>query len=48
MKNNIVVLATSIAPELISNYIRDLGYDGEDHVFIKRVDRHLEIGRVKV
>lgn len=47
MKSKIDVLAASVAPELIGDYIRDLGYDGEDHVFIKRVGRHIEIGGVK-
>ena len=46
MKNKTVVLAASVAPELIGDYIQDLGYEGEDHVFIKRVGRHLEIGGV--
>jgi hypothetical protein len=46
MKNKIDVLSASVAPELIGDYIRDFGYDGEDHVFIKRVGHHLEIGGV--
>lgn len=46
MKNKTDVFTASIAPELIGDYISDLGYEGEDHVFIKRVGRHLEIGGV--
>ena len=47
MKNKIDVLSASVAPELIGDYIRDLGFDGEDHVFIRKVGRHIEIGGVK-
>ena len=46
MKNKIDVFAASVMPELIGAYIQDIGYEGEDHVFIKRVGRHLEIGGV--
>ena len=46
MKNKTEVFAASVMPELIGAYIQDLGYEGEDHVFIKRVGHHLEIGGV--
>ena len=47
MKNNTDVFAASVIPELIEAYLQDIGYEGEDHIFIKRVGHHLEIGGVK-
>ena len=46
MKNNIEVVAAEIAPEIIGDYIRDIGLEGQDHVFIKKVGHHIEVGRV--
>jgi len=46
MKNKAYVYTASVMPDLIESYIQDIGYEGEDHVFIKRVGRHLEIGGV--
>jgi len=46
MKNNIDVVAAEIAPEIIGEYIRDMGLEGQDHVFIKIIKNHIEIGRV--
>ena len=46
MKNNVDVVAAEIAPEVISDYIREMGLEGQDHVFIKKVKNHIKIGRV--
>ena len=46
MKNNMDVVAAEIAPEIIGDYIRDMGLKGQDHVFIQKVGRHIEIGSV--
>ena len=46
MKNNIDVVAAEIAPEIIGDYIRDMRLEGQEHVFIKKVGRHIEIGGV--
>ena len=46
MKNNIEVVAAEIAGDVISDYIRDMGLEGQDHVFIQKVDRHIEVGGV--
>ena len=46
MKNNIDVVAAEIAAEVIGDYIRDMGLERQDHVFIKKVGKHIEIGRV--
>ena len=46
MKNKTEVFAACVMPDLIEWYIQDIGYGGEDHIFIKRVGRHLEIGGV--
>ena len=46
MKNITEVVAAEIAGEVISDYIREMGLERQDHVFIKKVGRHIEIGRV--
>jgi hypothetical protein len=46
MKKNIDVVAAEIAPEIIGDYIRDMGLDGQDHVIIKVVKNHIKVGRV--
>ena len=46
MKNNIDVVAAEIAPEIIGDYIRGMRLERQDHVFIKKVGHHIEIGRV--
>ena len=46
MKNNIDVVAAEIAPEIIGDYLQDMGLERQDHVFIRKVDCHIEIGSV--
>ena len=46
MKNNVEVVAVEIAGEVITDYIRDMGLEGQDHVFIQKVGKHLEVGGV--
>ncbi|EMR74746.1 hypothetical protein MBGDF03_01154 [Thermoplasmatales archaeon SCGC AB-540-F20] len=46
MKNNIDVVAAEIAPEVIGDYLKDMGLERQDHVFIKKVKNHIKIGRV--
>ena len=46
MKNNVEVAAAEIAPEIIGDYLRDMGLETQDHVFIKKVKNHIKIGRV--
>ena len=46
IKKDIDVVAAEIAGEVISDYIRDMGLERQDHVFIQKVGRHIEIGRV--
>jgi hypothetical protein len=47
MKNNIEVVAAEIVPEIIGEYIQDMGFKRQDHIFIRKVGRHIEIGEVK-
>lgn len=46
MKNNIEVVAAEIAAEIIGEYLQDMRLERQDHVFIKKVGRHIEIGGV--
>jgi len=46
MKKDIDVVAAEIAPEIIGDYLQDMGLERQDHIFIKKVGHHLEIGRV--
>jgi len=46
MKNKIDVVAAEIAPEIIGDYLHDMNLEGQNHVFIKKVGRHIEVGRV--
>jgi hypothetical protein len=40
-------MEAGIAPEMLDNYLRDLGLEQQDYVFIKKVGKHLEIGSVR-
>ena len=46
MKNKIDVVAAEIAAEVVGEYIHDMGFERQDHVFIRKVGHHLEIGGV--
>jgi hypothetical protein len=46
MKDNVEVVAAEIAGDVIGDYIKDMGLERQDHVFIQKVGRHIEIGRV--
>ena len=46
MKNNIEVVAAEIAPEIIGDYLQDMGLERQNHVFIRKVGHHIEIGGV--
>ena len=46
MKNNIEVVAAEIAPEIIGDYLQDMGLEQQNHVFIRKVGHHIEIGGV--
>lgn len=46
MKNKIEVVAAEIVPEIIGEYIQDMGFERQDHIFIRKVGRHIEIGGV--
>ena len=46
-KNNIEVIEAGIAPEILDGYLRDIGLEQNDHCFIRKVGRHIEIGGVK-
>lgn len=47
MKKDTEVVAAGIAPEVLDEYLRDIGLEQNDHCFIRKVGRHIEIGGVK-
>jgi hypothetical protein len=46
MKKDIDVVPAEIAPGMIEEYLRHLGYSGQDQVFIHRKGKHIEVGGV--
>jgi len=46
VKKDIEVIEAGIAPEVLDEYLRDIGLEQNDHCFIRKVGRHIEIGGV--
>lgn len=45
-KNGTEVMEAELANRLLGDYLKELGIRASDHVFIRKVKQHIEIGRV--